>query len=144
MTDLPLGLYEQLVTADLERRLRSVDPSLVDRDTLDPVDAHEVLARHVGRLARRALQAAGGDGPDALARQVQLTNSITRAIADLAPDAVDTDDLVGGNDVFFAATGVTDGEMLEGVLGPGGTAQEAKDFVDTSLLALQILGCDIS
>jgi fructose-1,6-bisphosphatase II len=28
---------------------------------------------------------------------------------------LDTDDLVGGNDVFFAATGVTDGEMLDGV-----------------------------
>jgi hypothetical protein len=25
-----------------------------------------------------------------------------------------------------------------------GTAQEAKDFVDTSLLALQILGCDVA
>ena len=94
MTDLPLGLYEQLVTEDLERRLQSVDPSLVDRDALDPADAHEVLAGHVGRLAHRALRAVGGEGPDALARQVQLTNSITRAIANLAPDAVDTDDLV--------------------------------------------------
>jgi superfamily II DNA or RNA helicase/HKD family nuclease len=97
MTDLPLGLYEQLVTEDLDHRLRSIDSSLVDRDSLDPVDAHEVLARHVGRLARRALRAAGGEGPDALARQVQLTNSITRAIADLAPDAVNTDDLVAGS-----------------------------------------------
>ncbi|MFM9149267.1 MAG: fructose-bisphosphatase class II, partial [Solirubrobacterales bacterium] len=26
-----------------------------------------------------------------------------------------TDDLVGGDDVFFAATGVTDGDMLDGV-----------------------------
>jgi fructose-1,6-bisphosphatase II len=28
---------------------------------------------------------------------------------------LDTDDLVGGNDVFFAATGVTDGDLLKGV-----------------------------
>jgi len=28
---------------------------------------------------------------------------------------LDTDDLVGGEDVFFAATGVTDGDLLEGV-----------------------------
>ncbi|HKH41202.1 MAG TPA: class II fructose-bisphosphatase [Solirubrobacterales bacterium] len=28
---------------------------------------------------------------------------------------LDTDDLVGGNDVFFAATGVTDGDLLDGV-----------------------------
>jgi fructose-1,6-bisphosphatase II len=28
---------------------------------------------------------------------------------------LDTDDLVGGNDAFFAATGVTDGDLLDGV-----------------------------
>jgi fructose-1,6-bisphosphatase II len=28
---------------------------------------------------------------------------------------LDTNDLVGGNNCFFAATGVTDGELLEGV-----------------------------
>jgi fructose-1,6-bisphosphatase II len=28
---------------------------------------------------------------------------------------LDTDDLVGGDDVFFAATGVTDGDLLQGV-----------------------------
>ena len=33
-----------------------------------------------------------------------------------------TDDLVTGNNVFFVATGVTDGEMLEGVRFRGGTA----------------------
>jgi fructose-1,6-bisphosphatase II len=34
---------------------------------------------------------------------------------------LDVDDLVGGNDVFFAATGVTDGDLLDGVryLGDG-------------------------
>jgi fructose-1,6-bisphosphatase II len=33
-----------------------------------------------------------------------------------------TDDLVTGDNVFFVATGVTDGEMLEGVRFRGGTA----------------------
>ena len=28
---------------------------------------------------------------------------------------LDTDDLVGGDDAFFAATGVTDGDLLHGV-----------------------------
>ena len=34
---------------------------------------------------------------------------------------LDVDDLVGGNDVFFAATGVTDGDVMQGVryLGDG-------------------------
>jgi len=94
MTDLPLGIYEQLVTSDLDHRLRRVDPALVDRDALDAADGHEALARHIARLVRRVLRATGGDGPDALARQVDLTNQITRAIAELAPESVDDDDLV--------------------------------------------------
>jgi superfamily II DNA or RNA helicase/HKD family nuclease len=94
MTDLPLGIYEQLVTSDLNHRLRQVDPALVDRDALDPADGHEALARHIARLVRRVLRATGGDGPDALARQVDLTNQITRAIAELAPESVGADDLV--------------------------------------------------
>ena len=42
-------------------------------------------------------------------------------------EVLDTDRLVGGDDVFFAATGVTDGEMLEGVhfIGPEGAATES-------------------
>ena len=37
-------------------------------------------------------------------------------------EVLDTDRLVSGNDVFFAATGVTDGDMLDGVhyIGPEG------------------------
>src|SRR5215204_3989981 len=57
-------------------------------------DGHEVLARHIARLVRRVLRATGGDGPDALARQVDLTNRITSAIAELAPESVSADDLV--------------------------------------------------
>ena len=40
---------------------------------------------------------------------------------------LDKDRLVSGNDVFFAATGVTDGEMLDGVhfIGPQGAETES-------------------
>ncbi len=42
---------------------------------------------------------------------------------DLDPDHVlHTDDLVTGDDCFFAATGITDGELLRGVRYGGGTA----------------------
>ena len=34
-------------------------------------------------------------------------------------EVLDVDRLVSGNDVFFAATGVTDGELLQGVRYPG-------------------------
>jgi hypothetical protein len=62
MADLPRGVYEELVTERLEATLRSLDPALVDRGPIDPGDAHEVLARHLGHLAHRALRSAGGDG----------------------------------------------------------------------------------
>jgi fructose-1,6-bisphosphatase II len=40
---------------------------------------------------------------------------------------LDTDDLVSGDDVFFAGTGVTDGELLQGVryLGDGHATTES-------------------
>lgn len=53
MPDLPPGIYEQLVTVDLQRRLSRLDPALVDRGMLEPGYAHEVPARRFGRLARR-------------------------------------------------------------------------------------------
>jgi fructose-1,6-bisphosphatase II len=34
-----------------------------------------------------------------------------------------TDELVGGNDVFFVATGITDGELLRGVRYRGGSVR---------------------
>jgi hypothetical protein len=37
MADPVLGVYEQLVTRALERRLGQLDPTLVDRGPLDPV-----------------------------------------------------------------------------------------------------------
>lgn len=91
---LPPGIYEQLVTAGLDRRLRQVSPTLVDREPLDPGDAEEVLARHLGDLARRALGSIGGDHPVRLARQVDAANRIAEMIASVAPDVADVDDLV--------------------------------------------------
>ena len=42
-------------------------------------------------------------------------------------EVLDVDRLVSGNDVFFAATGVTDGDLLEGVryLGDGHASRES-------------------
>lgn len=94
MPDLPPGLYEELVTDALDRRLRLVDPALVDRGPLDPGDAHEMLARHLGELARRALRAVGGDEAVALARQVDLANRIAQAIVQMAPEAIGNDELI--------------------------------------------------
>jgi superfamily II DNA or RNA helicase/HKD family nuclease len=110
MTDLPLGLYEQLVTNELHRRLQRLDPTLVARDSLDPVDAHETLTRHIAQLVHRVLRAVGGEGLEGLVRQVELTNQIAEAIADLAPQSVGADDLVANSRdllMALAAAGTT-------------------------------------
>lgn len=80
MVDLPTGLYEELVTRRLARRLHAFDAELIDRAALDSTDAHELLARHVEQLMRRALRAIGSDDPKATARQVELTNEIAQAM----------------------------------------------------------------
>jgi superfamily II DNA or RNA helicase len=94
MVDLPTGLYEELVTRELAQRLHALDAELIDRASLDATDAHELLARHVEQLMRRALRAIGSDDPDGTIRQVELTNQIAQAIAALAPDAATTNDLI--------------------------------------------------
>ena len=44
-------------------------------------------------------------------------------------EVLDCDRLVAGDDVFFAATGVTDGELLEGVRYPGGGKASTESLV---------------
>jgi len=94
VADLTPGIYEQLVTDGLQLRLAAVDAALVDRDPLDPADAHDILARHLSALARRALRSVPGDDAAALARQVALANEIAEAIIALAPEVVSDGDLV--------------------------------------------------
>ena len=44
-------------------------------------------------------------------------------------EVLDVDRLVSGNDVFFAATGVTDGELLQGVRYPAGGKASTESLV---------------
>src|SRR5437879_1856534 len=94
MTELPEGVYEELVTRRLAERLRAFDPRLIDRVTIDPGDAHDVLGRHVGDLARRALLSVTGEGATKLSRQVDLANQIVEAIIAFAPDAAMRDAII--------------------------------------------------
>ena len=94
MENLRAGIYEELVTEAIDQRLRALDPRLVDRGSLDPGDAHEVLARHLNRLTRRALLSLSGSDKELLLRQVDLANRIAEAISVAAPGIVDTADLV--------------------------------------------------
>jgi HKD family nuclease len=92
--NLRAGIYEELVTEAIDRRLRMLDQGLVDRGSLDPADAYEVLTRHLSRLSRRALLSVSGSDSERLLRQVDLANRIAEAIAVVAPSIVDTGDLI--------------------------------------------------
>ncbi|GGL05865.1 DUF3427 domain-containing protein [Mangrovihabitans endophyticus] len=94
MTELPAGAYEHLITERRESQLARLDAALVDRANLDSADSHEMLARHVATVARRALRAVKGTDHDKLERQIALAN---RIVAMLYDDA-DPDDVVSTRD----------------------------------------------
>jgi len=80
-----------------------------------------------GVLAAAAIQCAGGQILGRLwPRSDEERSAALNAGYDLE-ETLDKDRLVSGNDVFFAATGVTDGEMLDGVhyIGPQGATTES-------------------
>ena len=92
MSELPPGLYDQLVTLELERRL--ADPALESkRAPLTPDTAAEALARHVFRFASAVLSSVSGKSPDKVAKQVELTNQLLGWLAGLG-GVVDPEDQV--------------------------------------------------
>ena len=80
-----------------------------------------------GVLSAAAIKSLGGQ---ILGRLWPRDDEERQAAVDAGYDlerVLDVDDLVGGNDVFFAATGVTDGDLLDGVryLGDGHASTES-------------------
>ncbi len=129
------GLYEQLVTSGLDERLRAFDPPLIVREPLDPVEAHEVIARHLGFLARRALRSVGGDDTASVERQVDLANQIVAMIQSLAPDVTDIRDLVAETrDLLYA--------VLDASVGPGSARSPVRPEIPLASSALLVNGRD--
>lgn len=85
--ELPEGLYEQVVTPELEQRLKKLDSRRlrIVREELDDADGHERLAQHVARELARALAAL--PEKDRLARQLELCNSVLEGIHARVPQA---------------------------------------------------------
>jgi superfamily II DNA or RNA helicase len=75
MKDLPSGLYDELVTLALQRKLNR--PELqVQRAPLSPDTASEALARHIFRFTAAVLSSVKGKDPEKVAKQIELTNKL--------------------------------------------------------------------
>ncbi|MEV6039272.1 DUF3427 domain-containing protein [Nonomuraea sp. NPDC052116] len=96
MSDLQPGVYQHLITRELDALLRAVpDRDLVDRRALDIADSHETLARHLAALTRRALRSVRGENDAVrLARQVEIVNKVADLIGDLVPEAASPEELL--------------------------------------------------
>ncbi len=138
MGELRPGVYEQLITAGLDRQLRAIADELVFRDRLDPADADVTLARHLEVLTRRALRSipknASDDDRDLIDRQVALANQIAAAIFEAAPHVAVDADLVA------------EGALLAEISSPTGTphtpTQVERPEVPLSASALLVNGRD--
>ncbi len=91
-----------------------------------PAVRHRRHARRACWPPRRSSAPAGRSSGRLWPRSDEERSAALEAGYDL-DEVLDRDRLVSGKDVFFAATGVTDGEMLEGVhfIGPEGATTES-------------------
>jgi len=100
------GLYEHLITRELDAQLRLVEPELLHRTHLSPTDAPEVLARHIAALTRRALRAVAERQDDeraTLAARLAIANRIAAVIADLTPAVTDADQILTSSEELLTA-----------------------------------------
>lgn len=100
------GVYEHLITQELDAQLRLIEPELLHRRHLDSSDAPEVLARHVAALTRRALRAVAERQDDeraTLAARLAIANRIAAVIADLTPAVTDADQILTSSEELLTA-----------------------------------------
>lgn len=121
------GLYEQIVTAALEGQLKDLGPDVVPlRGRLDPEEAPDRIALHLGTLIRRAIS-----GLDAKQRS-EVGIKLARQVGELLIDA--------GRGVDAGDLPVAPGDILRAIVGrlPDGTPAElalpATPLLDTTLL----------
>lgn len=76
---LPRGLYDQLLTPELQRRLLA-EGAVAAIDDLQRVDSTFHLLEYVGRLLSDVLDSIGGESPERLDSQIALVTDLLRAI----------------------------------------------------------------
>ncbi len=102
MGNFPDGLYDLLITRELEKELSQLGTGRQgDRDELDPADGHLLFARYIAGIIREALR--GIPDRDKPERQAEIANEILRAAASRLPKSVGDDDLVAEPPARLAA-----------------------------------------
>ena len=74
------GLYEQLLTVELQRLLSALEAGRADVGSPDAADAHVAVADHLRRILERALHAVPED--ERLTRQAELCNAVLEWLRD--------------------------------------------------------------
>jgi len=78
------GLYETVVTRELDSSLATIAPAHPKLSDLNPADAHVALARHFERELERVLQSIPNE--NRTERQAEIVDHLITRLAELAPD----------------------------------------------------------
>lgn len=88
MPDLPNGLYDLLITREVEKHLQNLGSNRRAEDSeLEKADAHVMLTRHVADVIRQALLTV--PEADRPARQAEICNEIIRSLSSMFRDGDD-------------------------------------------------------
>lgn len=124
---LPIGLYELLITVGLDQRLGAVEKSLIRRTGLNPAEAANRIAFHLGRQVERAVAAL--PEKERAERGIAVANELLARLDELVHEAELGEDL-----------SVDPGAVLGAVLGrlPDGRPRPIEapltPLLDTALL----------
>ena len=115
MSELIPGLYERLLTVELQRLISSLEAGRADVGSPEAADAHIAVADHVRRLIERALHALPED--ERLTRQAEICNALLEWLRDEQRTAsVEPDDaLVVPLTVLREVRTLTRGTALSGI-----------------------------
>ena len=128
MADLKRGLYEQLITRELEEQLLHLsNPLQAKREQLRPEEAADRISLHLGRLLRQAIAALGPQ--QRISASLELATQVIRLLEDMPATGVGIEDQPSpAGEVLLALVGRLPDGRDESIALP------ATPLLDTTLL----------